>query len=61
MIDNEDDTCEYRTWETFARPIAYIVRFFYGNTLQERFKDWVTELKRYVEEARLESLETHVP
>ncbi len=51
ITDKDDGTCEYRTWETFAGPIAYIIRLIYGNVLQERFKDWGRDLKRYVEEA----------
>jgi hypothetical protein len=50
MIDKEDGTCEYCTWETFAGPTAYIIRLIYGNALEERFKDWGRDLKRYVEE-----------
>jgi hypothetical protein len=51
ITDNEDGACEYCTWETFAGPMAYIVRSLYGNVLQERFNDWGRDLKRYVEEA----------
>lgn len=53
MIDKKDGTCEYCTWETFAGPMAYMVRTIYGNTLNERFKDWGRDLKRYVEEVYL--------
>jgi len=51
MIDKDDGTCEYRTWETFAGPVAYIIRSIYRNDLQERFNDWANNLKHYVEEA----------
>ncbi len=50
MINKEDGTCEYCTWETFAGPTAYIIRLIYGNVLKERFNDWGRDLKRYVEE-----------
>ena len=55
ITHNEDGTCEYRTWETFAGPMAYIIRLIYGNVLQERFNDWGNDLKRYVEEEWLKS------
>ena len=51
MTDKEDGTCEYRTWDTFAGPIAYIIRFIYVNDLRDRFNDWGSGLKRYVEES----------
>jgi len=51
IADKEDGTCEYHTWETFAGPMAYVIRSIYSNDLQERFQDWATSLKRYVEEA----------
>ena len=51
ILDNGDGQCEYCTWETFAGPMAYIIRSIYGNVLQDRFTDWGRELKRYAEEA----------
>jgi hypothetical protein len=59
MTDKEDGTCEYRTWETFAGPLAYIVRLIYNNDLHERFNDWGSNLKRYVEEEWLKSCGTN--
>jgi hypothetical protein len=50
ITNKEDNTCEYRTWETFAGPMAYVIRSIYGNVLQDRFNDWANDLKRYTEE-----------
>lgn len=47
--DLGDGTCVYRTWETFAGPVAWIVKRAYGGQLQERFEDWVRDLKGFVE------------
>ncbi|KAK4964007.1 hypothetical protein LTR66_012525 [Elasticomyces elasticus] len=47
--DNGDGTCEYRTWETFAGPAARFVKWKYEQTLQERFEDWVRDLREFVE------------
>ncbi|TKA68736.1 hypothetical protein B0A49_06691 [Cryomyces minteri] len=47
--DLGDGTCEYRTWETFGGMTAHVVRWKYGKTLQERFEDWVRDLKAYAE------------
>lgn len=47
--DRGDGTCVYRTWETFGGPVARIVRWKYEAILKERFKDWVKDLKTYVE------------
>ena len=47
--DQGDGTCIYRTWETFGGPLARIIRWKYEAILKERFKDWVKDLKTYVE------------
>ncbi|KAJ9629781.1 hypothetical protein H2203_002162 [Taxawa tesnikishii (nom. ined.)] len=47
--DHGDGTCEFRSWETFGGPLAKIVRWKYEKALQERFRDWVTDMKNYVE------------
>ncbi|GAB7347090.1 hypothetical protein MBLNU459_g3221t1 [Dothideomycetes sp. NU459] len=47
--DLGDGTCVYRTWGTFGGPLAWIVKWKYEQTLQERFDDWVKDLKKYVE------------
>lgn len=47
--DCGDGTCIYRTWETFGGPMARVVRWKYEIILRERFKDWVKDLKGYVE------------
>ena len=47
--DRGDGTCIYRTWETFGGPVSRIVRWKYETVLKERFKDWVKDLKNFVE------------
>ena len=47
-----DGTCTYRTWETFAGPVARVVRWKYESVLQARFEDWVRDLKAFVEEGK---------
>lgn len=47
--DCGDGTCIYRTWETFGGAVARIVKWKYESLLKERFKDWVKDLKGYVE------------
>lgn len=48
--DLGDGTCVYRTWQTFGGPIARIVKWKYEQALQDRFDDWVRDLKQFVEE-----------
>jgi hypothetical protein len=48
-LDANGGGVEVRTWENFKGLSAYIVRSKYGETLQQRFEDWVRDLKRYVE------------
>ncbi|KAF2718992.1 hypothetical protein K431DRAFT_229579 [Polychaeton citri CBS 116435] len=45
----EDGGTDYRTWETFAGPVAYAIRWKYGASLDKRFDDWRHDLKKYVE------------
>jgi len=47
--DRGDGTCIYRTWETFGGLMARIVKWKYEAVLRDRFKDWVRDLKNYVE------------
>lgn len=42
---------EVRTWEAQAGWLAYVVRWLYGARLQEVFRDWVQDLRRFVEDA----------
>ena len=48
--DLGDGTCIYRSWETFGGLAARIVKWKFGQVLQERFEHWVTGLQQYVEE-----------
>ena len=43
------ERCEYRTWETFAGPLAWLVRYMHGELLGERFVDWARDLKQFAE------------
>ncbi|KAH0284287.1 hypothetical protein M436DRAFT_77941 [Aureobasidium namibiae CBS 147.97] len=48
--DLGDDTCIYRSWETFGGLAARIVKWKFGEGLQKNFEHWVNGLKEYVEE-----------
>lgn len=51
IITTEDpDVCEYRSWETFTGPVSLIVKYMFGQHLDDRFDDWAKELKDYCEE-----------
>lgn len=48
--DNEDNpSCEYRTFEVMAGPAAYTVKAMYESALKDRFKDMAQDLKAYAE------------
>jgi len=46
----EDGTTRYRTWQTFGGWASNLVKSRYEQVLQDRFKDWCRDLKKYVEE-----------
>ncbi|KAI9666061.1 MAG: hypothetical protein M1821_003996 [Bathelium mastoideum] len=43
------ERCDYRTWETFAGPLARVVRMQFGKLLDERFVDLARDLKGFAE------------
>lgn len=45
----EDGTCLYRTWQSFTGPYARLVKWKFGQALDERLDDWTRELKAYAE------------
>jgi len=45
----EDGTCLYRTWQSFTGPYARIVKWKFGQALDDRLDDWTRELKAYAE------------
>lgn len=49
VIMRGDEECEVRTWEFQTSALAYIVKFMFAATIQERFKDWCEGLKTYCE------------
>ena len=44
-----ENECEVKTWELMGGLIAKTVKWWYGKLLQERFVDWVSELKGFCE------------
>jgi len=42
-------TCEVRTWECQAGPLAYTVKWMFARRLNEAFGEWLAGLKKYVE------------
>lgn len=40
---------EYRTWQTFGGPLAYILKLMIKDDLMNRFADWARDLKNYCE------------
>lgn len=49
IVEAADGHTTYRTWETFAGPMAYVVKIATGKDLVARFQDWATDLTKYVE------------
>lgn len=49
VMTESGNTCEFRSWEFMAGPLAYAVKLMYGDTLQARFEDWAADLKSYAE------------
>lgn len=47
--DIGDGKCEVRTWECQAGPLAYTVKYMYGERLQQAFETWLEDLKEYAE------------
>lgn len=41
---------QFRTYETFAGPLAYIVRWYVGTALDQAAETYVQDLKRWVEQ-----------
>ena len=38
--------CEFRTWEVMSGPLAYAVKWMFGQTLRERFCDFARDLRK---------------
>lgn len=49
FIDDGRGGCHYRGWETFAGPIAWIVKWYVGKQLVDRFEDCCLGLKMFME------------
>ena len=49
IVDLGSGETQYKTWETFGGPLAYVVRGLYKEDLVSRFLDCSNGLKRYVE------------
>jgi len=41
--------CQYVTYETFDKPLAYIVKLLFTSPLQNGFDNWCIDLKNYCE------------
>lgn len=52
IIVISDNECEVRTWEVMCGMLAYTVKWMYQSTLQDTFKLWCNDLKRYSEQTR---------
>ena len=50
VIVRGENECEVRTWELMGGVLAKTVKWFYKDTLNQRFEDWATDLKRFCEE-----------
>ncbi|KAK4556225.1 hypothetical protein LTR86_006922 [Recurvomyces mirabilis] len=46
-----ENECEVSTWECQDGILAYVVKWLYGEVLEEKFQDWVKGLKQYCESA----------
>lgn len=49
MVDLGSGNTQYKTWETFGGPLAYVIRALHKENLISRFLDWTNDLKGYVE------------
>lgn len=45
---------EYRSWETFGGPVAYVIKLLLSKALVARFADWSSDLKSYCEQLEAE-------
>lgn len=52
IVDLGSGKTQYKTWETFGGPLAYVIRALYKEDLISRFLDWSNDLKGYVEGSR---------
>lgn len=48
--DANDESTLYNVYETFSGPLAWAVKVLFGKTLVNRFGQWNSELKAFVEE-----------
>ncbi|KIW03770.1 uncharacterized protein PV09_05074 [Verruconis gallopava] len=48
IVLNENE-CEVRTWEVMSGPVAYTVKWMFKKNLEEKFKLWVSDLKKRAE------------
>ena len=49
IYEDEGGGTVYEVYETFSGPLAWVVKFFLGDTLVRRFGQWNGELKAFVE------------
>ncbi|KAF7198032.1 hypothetical protein HII31_00746 [Pseudocercospora fuligena] len=50
IIARGENQCEVRTWEVMGGFLAYTVKWMFQKTLDDKFKLWCEDLKRYSEE-----------
>jgi hypothetical protein len=50
IIPTGDNQCEVRTWEVMGGVLAYTVKWMFSSTLQQKFKLWCDDLKKWCEE-----------
>ncbi|KXT15883.1 hypothetical protein AC579_5523 [Pseudocercospora musae] len=50
VIARAENQCEVRTWEVMGGFLAYTVKWMFQKTLDEKFKLWCEDLKKYSEE-----------
>lgn len=55
IIVKGDNECEVRTWEVMGGLLAYTVKWMFQKTLDEKFKLWCEDLKKYSEERNVVS------
>ncbi|SMR49295.1 unnamed protein product [Zymoseptoria tritici ST99CH_1E4] len=49
IIVKSENECEVRTWEVMGGALANVVKWMYHKTLQQKFRLWVDDLKKYCE------------
>lgn len=46
LVELQDGSTDFVTWETFGGVLAYVVNTLFGTKLKDRFADWARDLKR---------------